>query len=164
MAFRSCLISLFTYKFNLPFLFLLFVDVAELFVIFQVWFVESLILFNDHPFLVFPVHKILMRSVIEISSQQLDCDGDCWGNKNKISQPTDPVQKGGRDRKHVHCLQCVFSNLTKQSILTLSPWRQHEIPQVKDSVRQVFLHFRCLSKVQVVTSASERLAINQKFP
>ena len=40
------------------------------------------------------------------------------------------------------------------SVLTLSPQREHQIPHVKGSVLNTVLRFRCQSQAQVVTCAS----------
>ena len=53
-----------------------------------------------------------------------------------------------------------FSDTNQVSVLTLSTWSLHLIPQVRGSVSQGPPHFRCQSQVQVVTSTSDQPVIN----
>lgn len=50
------------------------------------------------------------------------------------------------------------------SLLTLSPQREQQVPQGKGSVPPDGPHSGCQTQVQGVASASDRLAINQRFP
>ena len=51
-----------------------------------------------------------------------------------------------------------------QLILTPSSWRCHQIPQVKGLAPRDLPHCRCQSQIQVLASASDPLAISQRFP
>lgn len=67
---------------------------------------------------------------------------------------------------HQAILQHQLCGLQVNSPLTLSVQRQQKFLQVMVSVPQHCLppNFSCLSQVQVVTYASNQLAVNQRFP